>query len=417
MKVLVLGSGVIGVTTAYYLALAGHEVTVVDRQPGPALETSHANAGQISPGYSTPWAAPGIIPKALRWLTMRHPPLVVRDVANADAIAWLMSMLSNCSTKRYVVNKERMLRIAEFSRDRLIDLRASTGITYDDRQRGTLQVFRTDKQVKAAEKDIAVLRETGVPFEVLSPAECLAVEPGLAASVDKIKGALRLPHDETGDCFKFTNALAERARELGVVFRYGETIKAIRSAGGIVTGIVTDRGLLNANAYVLALGSFSREIAAQLKLRLPVHPVKGYSITAPIIDASVAPESTVMDETYKIAITRLGDRIRVGGMAELAGFNTDLPQVRRDALNFSVSDLFPGAADLDAATFWTGLRPMTPDGTPIIGATNYGNLYLNTGHGTLGWTMACGSGHVLADIISGKEPGIETADLALGRYS
>ncbi|RYE04201.1 MAG: D-amino acid dehydrogenase [Sphingomonadales bacterium] len=416
MKVLVLGGGVIGVTTAYYLARAGHEVTVVDRQPAPALETSRANAGQISPGYSTPWAAPGIVPKAIRWMLMKHPPLVLRQLFDRQTPAWLLSMLRNCTEARYAVNKERMVRLATFSRERLIDLRSATGIEYDGRQQGTLQLFRTEHQLEAAGKDIAVLRETGVPFELLDAAGCLAAEPGLAEARGKFVGGLRLPDDETGDCFKFTNALAALSQELGVTYRFGETIKAIRSSGGRITGVQTDRGLLTAGAYVVALGSHSPALLAPLKVRLPVYPVKGYSITAPIVDAARAPESTVMDETYKIAITRLGDRIRVGGMAEIAGFSTDLPPARRKALEFSVDDLFAGAADLEAASFWTGLRPMTPDGTPVVGPTGLSNLFLNTGHGTLGWTMACGSAHVIADIVSGRSPAIEAADLALGRY-
>lgn len=417
MKVLVLGSGVIGVTSAYYLARAGHEVTVVDRQPGPALETSHANAGQISPGYSTPWAAPGIVPKAIRWMLMRHPPLVLRQVADRHTFSWLFAMLSNCTKHRYAVNKERMIRLAEFSRDRLIDLRADTGIDYDGRQQGTLQLFRTAQQLAAAEKDIAILRESGVPFELLDPAGCLAAEPGLLEAAGKIAGGLRLPNDETGDCFKFTNALAELARGLGVTFRFGETVKNIRSAGGQISAVETDHGLLTADAYVVALGSYSPSLLAPLKLRLPVYPVKGYSITASVVDEARAPRSTVMDETYKIAITRLGNRVRVGGMAEISGFSRDLPQARQETLKFSVGDLFPRAADLEGASFWTGLRPMTPDGTPIIGATQFSNLFLNTGHGTLGWTMACGSAHVIADIVSGRPPAIETADLSLNRYN
>ncbi len=416
MRILVLGGGVIGVSSAYYLARAGHSVTVVDRQPGPALETSFANAGEISPGYASPWGAPGIVPKAIRWMLMSHPPLVLRRVLDRDAISWVLAMLGNCTERRYAINKERMVRLAEFSRDRLIDLRAETGIEYDGRQQGTLQLFRTMKQVDGAAKDIAVLRETGVPFEVLDVAGCIAAEPALAATAEKFVGGLRLPNDETGDCFKFTNALAALAETLGVEFRYGETISRIQTDGEGVSGVHTDKGLLTADAYLVALGSYSPLLLRPLGLRLPVYPVKGYSITAPIVDAARAPESTIMDESYKIAITRLGDRIRVGGMAEISGFSTDLPKVRRAALEFSVGDLFPGGGDLKAASFWTGLRPMTPDGTPVIGATGIPNLFLNTGHGTLGWTMACGSAHVIADLISGRPAAIETSDLSLTRY-
>jgi D-amino-acid dehydrogenase len=417
MRIIVLGAGVIGVTQAWYLARAGHEVTVIDRQPGPALETSFANAGEISPGYSAPWAAPGIPMKALKWAFQRHAPLVLHPTLNPGRLRWMAEMLSNCTTAAYARNKSRMVRLAEYSRDCLTDLRAETGVAFDERQQGTLQLFRTQAQVDAAEKDIAVLRADGVPFEVLDRAACIAAEPGLAGAADRIAGGLRLPGDETGDCFKFTNALAARAEALGVTFRYGVAIHGIRASLGRVTGVDTSEGLLTADGYVLALGSFSPHLAAGLGLRLPVEPIKGYSITVPIIDESRAPVSTVMDETYKVAITRLGSRIRVGGLAEIAGFDTRLQPRRRATLEKSVSELFGGAGDLSAASFWTGLRPMTPDGTPIVGATPLANLWTNTGHGTLGWTMAAGSGAVLADLISGRAPGIDTEGLAMARYS
>ena len=417
MRIIVLGAGVIGVTQAWYLARAGHEVTVIDRQPGPALETSFANAGEISPGYSAPWAAPGIPMKALKWAFQRHAPLVLHPTLNPGRLRWMAEMLSNCTTAAYARNKSRMVRLAEYSRDCLTDLRTETGVAFDERQQGTLQLFRTQAQVDAAEKDIAVLRADGVPFEVLDRAACIAAEPGLAGAADRIAGGLRLPGDETGDCFKFTNALAARAEALGVTFRYGVAIHGIRASLGRVTGVDTSEGLLTADGYVLALGSFSPHLAAGLGLRLPVEPIKGYSITVPIIDESRAPVSTVMDETYKVAITRLGSRIRVGGLAEIAGFDTRLQPRRRATLEKSVSELFGGAGDLSAASFWTGLRPMTPDGTPIVGATPLANLWTNTGHGTLGWTMAAGSGAVLADLISGRAPGIDTEGLAMARYS
>lgn len=416
MRIIVLGAGVIGVTQAWYLARAGHQVTVIDRQPGPALETSFANAGEISPGYSAPWAAPGIPLKALKWAFQRHAPLVLHPTLNPGRLRWMAQMLSNCTTAAYARNKSRMVRLAEYSRDCLTELRAETGVAFDERQQGTLQLFRTEAQVAAAEKDIAVLRADGVPFEVLDRAACIAAEPGLAGAADRIAGGLRLPGDETGDCFKFTNALAARAEGLGVTFRYGVDIRGIRASLGRVTGVDTSEGLMTADGYVLALGSYSPHLVAGLGLHLPVEPIKGYSITVPIVDESRAPVSTVMDETFKVAITRLGDRIRVGGLAEIAGFDTSLQPRRRATLEKSVSELFGGAGDLSAASFWTGLRPMTPDGTPIVGATPLANLWTNTGHGTLGWTMAAGSGAVLADQISGRAPRIDTEGLAMARY-
>jgi D-amino-acid dehydrogenase len=416
MKIAVLGSGVIGVTSAYYLAKAGHEVVVVDRQPGPGLETSFGNAGEISPGYASPWAAPGIPRKAVKWLLMEHAPLILKAKLDPHMLAWLLSMLRNCTAHRYAINKARMVRLAQFSRDRLADLRADTGIQYDQRMRGTLQLFRSQYQMDGIGKDVAVLRESGMSFEVLDKQGCVVAEPGLAVARDPFVGGLRLPGDETGDCFKFTTALAALAADLGVRFQFDAKVQGLDSSGSRIISVRTDRGAVIADAYVVAMGSFSAGALRPLDIRLPVYPVKGYSITAPVLDAAMAPVSTLMDETYKVAITRLGDRIRVGGMAEISGFNSDLPERRRATLVRSVGSLFPGAGDLEAASFWSGLRPMTPDGTPVVGATPLSNLFLNTGHGTLGWTMACGSGQVLADLISGRPAAIDIADLALSRY-
>ncbi len=416
MKICILGAGVIGVTSAYYLAKAGHEVTVIDRQPGPALETSFANAGEISPGYASPWAAPGIPQKAVKWLFMKHAPLIIQPMADVATWRWMTAMLRNCTSARYATNKARMVRIAEYSRECLEEVSGETGIAYDGRARGLLQLFRTQKQLDGIGKDVDVLKADGVPFEVLDADGCIAVEPGLARVREKITGGLRLPKDQTGDCFKFTAALHKRTEEMGVTYRFGIDMLRIRKDGDRIAAVETSAGDVVADAFVAALGSYTPALLKPLGLRLPVYPVKGYSITIPIVDASRAPESTVMDETFKIAITRLGDRIRVGGMAEIAGFSSTLPQRRKETLVYSVEDLFGGAGNQKEATFWSGLRPMTPDGTPIIGATRYGNLYLNTGHGTLGWTMACGSSRVLADLISGRRPQIEAADLALSRY-
>jgi D-amino-acid dehydrogenase len=416
MKIVVLGAGVIGVTSAWYLAKAGHEVTVIDRQPGPSLETSFANAGEISPGYSSPWAAPGIPMKAVKWLFMKHSPLIIQPRPDLHKLGWMARMLANCTTAAYQENKSRMVRLAEYSRDCLMDLRAETGVTYDERTQGTLQLFRSAKQVDAAEKDIAVLRADGVPFEVLDRDACIAAEPGLAAARDKIAGGLRLPGDETGDCFKFTNSLSDMAAALGVTFRYGVGIDGLEQEAGRISAVHTSEGRITADAFVVALGSYSPFLVSRFGIKLPVYPVKGYSITVPIVDADRAPVSTVMDETHKIAITRLGDRIRVGGMAEIAGFDLSLNPKRRATLEHSVEDLFGGAGDQSRATFWTGLRPMTPDGTPIVGRSTIPNLFLNTGHGTLGWTMAAGSGRVLADIVSGRATEIESADLGYARY-
>jgi D-amino-acid dehydrogenase len=416
MKVTILGAGVVGVTSAWYLAKAGHTVTVIDRQPGAALETSFANAGEVSPGYSSPWAAPGIPLKAMKWLFMQHAPLIIRPTLDPAAWSWMAKMLRNCTSERYAINKSRMVRVAEYSRDCLISLREETGIQYDQRMQGTLEVFRTQKQFDAIGKDVEVLKAGGVPFEILDRAGCVAIEPGLAPSQDKIVGGLRLPGDETGDCFMFTTELARRAEEAGVRFLYDTGIVRPIVEGGRVKAVETSKGLVEADVFVAALGSYSPQFLKPLGLDLPVYPVKGYSITVPVIDEARAPVSTVMDETHKVAITRLGSRIRIGGMAEIAGFSTDLPPARQATLTHSVEDLFGGAGDQSQAKFWSGLRPMTPDGTPVIGTTRYSNLFLNTGHGTLGWTMSCGSARILSDMISGIKPEIETSDLAISRY-
>ena len=416
MKVLVLGSGVVGVASAWYLARAGHEVTVVDRQPGAGRETSFANAGQLSYGYSSPWAGPGVPLKAVKWLLMHHRPFVFWPQPEPLMWGWLARMAMNCTAPAYARNKARMVRIAEYSRASLAELRGETGIAFDHGAGGTLQLFRTQRQLDHVGDDTRVLDGYGVTYAVLDPAGCVAAEPALARVREKFVGGLRLPADETGDAFKFTVALAARAAAAGVAFRQGVAVTALHQEGGRVTGAETAEGMLTADAYVAALGSHTPALLRPLGLDLPVQPVKGYSLTLPITDPDAAPASTVMDETYKIAITRLGDRIRVGGTAEIAGFSDSLRRPRRETLAFSVGDLFPAGGDIPAAAFWTGLRPMTPDGTPIIGRTRFANLFTNTGHGTLGWTMACGSGRLVADIVSGRPTGIESEDLALDRY-
>ena len=416
MRVIVLGSGVVGVTTAYYLAKAGHDVTVIDRQPGPALETSFANAGQISPGYASPWAAPGIPLKAFKWLFQRHAPLAIQPDGSLFQLQWMWEMYRNCDAGRYAVNKERMVRLAEYSRDCIRALRAETGIAYEGRQQGTLQLFRTQAQFDGAAKDIEVLKQAGVAFDLLGREQLAQAEPALGNVRDKLVGGLRLPNDETGDCQLFTTRLARMARELGVRFQFDTAIERLDIANGQVVGVQTDKGRVTADRYVLALGSYSR-LLLQDQFRVPVYPLKGYSITVPIVDAAKAPVSTILDETYKIAVTRFDDRIRVGGMAEIAGYSKVLNPRRRETLELVVNDLFPGGGDVARATFWTGLRPMTPDSTPIVGATPLTNLFLNTGHGTLGWTMACGSASVIADLVSGRIPAIHADDLAVFRYA
>ncbi|KER04680.1 D-amino acid dehydrogenase small subunit [Photorhabdus temperata subsp. temperata Meg1] len=415
MKILVLGSGVIGVTSAWYLVQQGHEVTVIDRQGSAAQETSAANAGQISPGYATPWGAPGIPLKAIKWMFQRHAPLSIRPDGSLFQLRWMWQMLRNCDASHYAINKSRMVRLAEYSRDCIKQLRADTGIQYEGRQGGTLQLFRTNKQFDNAMNDIAVLEQEGVPYNLLTADKLATVEPALAHVAHKLTGGLQLPNDETGDCQLFTKELAKIAETAGVTFLFNKQVKQLLVEEHRITGVQCEDGVMTADSYVVAMGAYSTELLKGL-VKIPVYPLKGYSLTMPIVDAERAPVSTALDETYKIAITRFDNRIRVGGMAEVVGFNLNVLKARCETLKMVVQDLYPGGGDIAQANFWTGLRPMTPDGTPIVGPTDYNNLYLNTGHGTLGWTMACGSSQLLADLISGKKTSIASDDLSVFRY-
>jgi D-amino-acid dehydrogenase len=417
MRVVILGAGVVGVATAWHCLRAGHEVTVVDRQPGAGLETSFANAGQLSYGFASPWAGPGVPLKALKWLAMKHRPLVLWPRPDPAMLRWLWRMLANCNARSFAVNRARMLRLADYSKVALASLRQATGIAYDGQGRGTLQLFRTAEQMEAALRDSPALAAAGIEHEVVDRDGCIAAEPALALVRERLAGGLRMPGDETGDAHLFTQRLAALCEEGGAVFRYGTPVAGIATEGGRAAGVVTATGTIAAEAVVVAAGSYSTALLRPLGVSIPVHPVKGYSLTIPVEDAAAAPVSTVMDETYKVGITRLGDRIRVGGTAELAGFSTRLRAPRRATLEAAVSTLFPKGGDPAKGVFWTGLRPMTPDGTPIVGPTRVPGLFVNTGHGTLGWTMAAGSGRLLADLVSGAEPEIEAGDLGPARYA
>lgn len=416
MKVLILGAGVTGVTSAYYLAKQGHSVTVLDKLNAPAMETSFANAGQVSFGYASPWAAPGIPWKAAKWMFAKHPPFSFRPDGSLRQLKWMLSMWANCTAENYRINKERMVRIAEYSRSCLQALRHDTNIQYEARQRGTLQVFRNDKQMEAVQADIRVLEEMGVPFELLFRDELSKAEPALEQVKHKLSGGLRLPEDETGDCYLFTTRLAELAAQMGVEFRFNQSIQHIQRHGDKITGVISNNEVVTADAYLVCLGSWSSTLLRHIA-PIPVYPLKGYSITVPIENPDDAPQSTLLDESYKIALTRFDKRIRVGGMAEIAGFDKTLNPKRQATLLMVLNDLFPNAShETTQFNFWTGLRPKTPDSTPIIGKGPAKNLYLNTGHGTLGWTMSTGSGQLIADIISGKETVIRSDDLNLSRY-
>ena len=416
MKTVVVGAGVIGVTTAYFLARAGHEVTVVESRPGSGLETSFANAGEISPGYASPWAAPGVPWKVPGWLMMRHAPLILSRPWETETAAWLLSTLRNCTPGRYAANKSRMVRLAEYSRDVLRALRADTGIRYDNQALGTLQLFRTQGQMDAAGQDIAVLEQYGVPFQLLDRKGCELAEPGLARSASAVVGGLRLPDDETGDCFIFTQEMTRLAEKLGVQFLFDTRVEACVLDQGRIRRVRTTAGHIETEACVVAAGNGSRRLLQGFGLDMPVVPVKGYSLTLPVVDPADAPVSTILDETYKVAITRLGDRIRIGGLAEIAGYDWTVNRKRARTLWHAFGTLFDDRRSEADAALWAGLRPMTPDGTPVVGGTGIPNLFVNSGHGTLGWTMACGSAKLLSDLISATLPDIDHLDLSLARY-
>lgn len=400
MKVVVLGSGVVGLTSAWYLSQAGCDVTVVDRQARAAEETSFANAGQISYGYSSPWAAPGIPKKAIKWLFEEHAPLKVKPSLSPELMSWASKMLLNCQLDKYRINKARMLTIANHSKVCLAELNKQLQLDYQGRTQGTLQIFRNPAQLKAVEKDIQLLEESGTRYQLLDTEQCLKQEPGLTEMQGDLVGGLYLPDDETGDCYLFCQQLQEKAQAAGVQFLYNTEVTRLVVERQTIVAAQTTAGQIEADAFVVALGSYSKTLLGDLGIDVPIYPVKGYSLTLPIINEQFSPQSTIMDETYKVALTRFDQRIRVAGTAELAGFDPALPEKRLATLNHVVSNLFPDGTDLAQAEYWSGFRPMTPDGTPIIGATPIHNLYTNTGHGTLGWTMACGSAEILSQIVT-----------------
>nr|WP_216609631.1 D-amino acid dehydrogenase [Vibrio coralliilyticus] len=415
VKVVILGSGVVGLTSAWYLSQAGCQVTVIDRQPRAAEETSFANAGQISYGYSSPWAAPGVPLKAMKWLLEEHAPLKIKPSLNPELLHWASQMLKNCQLDRYRINKARMLAIANRSRECLAQLNQQYDLNYQGRTQGTLQIFRNHKQLEAVEKDIALLEESGTRYQLLDAKECLLQEPGLANIQGTLTGGLYLPDDETGDCYLFCQQLQAMAENAGVEFLFNTEIQRLNVQGNQVTSVATSQGEIEADKFVVAMGSYSKKLLEQIGIDIPLYPVKGYSLTLPVINHDFAPQSTIMDETYKVAVTRFENRIRVAGTAELAGFDPALPDKRLATLNHVVANLFPQGTDLTQAEYWTGFRPMTPDGTPIIGETKIENLFTNTGHGTLGWTMACGSADILTEVIT-RSNNLQYKELSTYRY-
>ena len=412
MKVIVLGAGVLGTTTAWYLAGSGHEVRVVERREGAALETSFANGGQISVSHAEPWANPDAPRKILKWLGREDSPLLFRLRMDPAQWSWGTRFLYECQPWRTRQNMRDIVRLSVYSRAALQELRAQTGLEYDALQRGILHFFTERFAFDSAAENAPFLRQYGLHLEVKSPDEAVAIEPALARFRDRIVGATYTGTDESGDAHKFSVNLARLAEAKGVRFSYGCEIQGIRMGEGRVQGVVVKpregaEETLKADAYVVALGSYSPLLTRPIGLDLPIYPAKGYSASIEIVDESRAPFVSLTDDEMKIVFTRLGGRLRIAGTAELSGYSTDLNPVRCEALTRRAREIFPGMADYDKAVFWAGLRPSTPSNVPLIGGTKYPNLYLNTGHGTLGWTMACGSGRALADIISGRKPQVD----------
>ncbi len=417
MKVVVLGAGVVGTAAAWFLSKNGHDVTVVEREPAAGLETSFANGGQVSPCHAEPWANPGTPLQALKWMGRADAPLVFKWWRYDPQLwAWLVRFLANCTAGRTRINLDRTLRVAIYSRDCLQALRAETGISYDEKTLGILHVYRNAQTFAHAQGASAVMASLGLKRDVKTVAEAVAIEPALQSVAHELTGAIFTPDDESGDAHKFTQELAKLATKNGVLFAFNTTVTGFQREGDRVTAVVTDRGEIKGDAYLMAMGSWSAPWAKQLGLALPVYPAKGYSATLAVTDAAKAPSVSVTDDEHKMVYSRLGDRLRCAGTAELAGWNDTMTPVRAAAIVKNAKALFPGAGDFDGAELWCGLRPTTPDSVPLLGKTPLTNFYLDTGHGTLGWTMSCGSGKAVADLISGRAPDIDMNGLGIERF-
>ena len=414
MQVIVLGAGLLGITSAHFLRELGHDVTVIDRQASPAAETSFANGGQVSVSHAEPWANPSAPLKVLQWLGREDAPLLFRLRADPQQWRWALQFLRECTPARTRHNIEQIVRLGTYSRETLQQLRRDLGLQYDQRTQGILHFYTSQKEFDAAEAPAAQMRALGCDRRVVSADEAVRLEPALRHIRPQLAGATYTEEDESGDARQFTLALAERCRQDGVQFRMGHTVTALREEGGRIAHVeVTDaQGAfqrLRADAFVVAMGSLSPLLVRPLGIHLPIYPAKGYSVTMPVKDASMAHEVSLTDDEYKLVFSRLGDRLRIAGTAELNGYSRDLNAVRCEAIVRRTEQLFPGAGDTTQAQFWTGLRPATPSNVPIIGQSRLPNLFLNTGHGTLGWTHACGSGKSVARIVSGLAPELDFA--------
>ncbi len=418
MKVVVLGAGIIGTTSAYFLAKQGHEVTVIDRQDSVSMETSHANAGCLSYGFTSPWASPGLPFSVLKWVLTGRSPLIINPNMSVETIKFLYRMYKNCNSRSYEINKSRMLRVANYSQKALLEIETDFDLYYEQKKQGSLQLFWDSKEIKKMQKDIAILDKFNINSQLLSADECVKIEPGLQYVKNKLAGGIQFMDDFTGNCYLFSTEVYKKCVEMGVNFEFNTEIKSLQIRNDKIASVSTDSGEIKADCYSVSLGSYSTKILLKIGIEIPIYPVKGYSITLPVLSNEDAPQSTIMDEKNKIAITRLGDRIRVAGMAHLTDFDKNLRTKSLDSLMSGLDLLFPKSYESSKETnFWTGFRPSTPDGTPIIGPTPFNNLFLNTGHGTLGWTMSAGSGKLLANLVSGIDPEISTEGIDMSRYS
>ncbi len=416
MRIAVLGAGIVGVTAAWYLARDGHEVAVVDRRDAAAQETSFANGGQVVAGFAEPWASPKV-PKMLRESWGREDaPLLFRPRADLAQWRWGLSFLAQCRKSRYEANIGDTLRLGSYSLREMKALRAEVDVAHDALDRGVLEIYFDPADFATAVSYTEAVRAYGAVREAKSAADCVAIEPALGG-VEGLAGGIYAPSDFTGDARRFAEGLAAKGAERGIRFRYGVTIESIAVREGKVSGVrVVDgqgrRELLDADAFVVALGSWAPRLLAPIGVRIPVYPVKGYSATIPVVDPTAAPEVSITDIDNKIVITRLGNRLRVAGTAELTGYDTSLNETRCHALVTRARELFPRLDRDVEVEYWAGLRPATPTNLPLIGRTRYPNLFLDTGHGTLGWTYAAGSGQVLADVVAGRTPSVRFHGLA-----
>ena len=414
MKVIVLGAGLLGVTSAYFLRQQGHDVSVVDRQATPAAETSFANGGQISVSHAEPWANPSAPLKVLQWLGREDAPLLFRIRADMRQWLWGLQFLRECTPARTRRNIEQIVRLGTYSRDTLQQLRRDLRLAYDERTQGILHFYTSQKEFDGAEAPAAQMRALGCDRRVISADEAVRLEPALRHIRPQLAGATYTAEDESGDANRFARELVRRCEADGVRFLMNHTVTALRAVGGAIDHVeATDHEgrfqRLRADAYVLAMGSLSPVLAQPLGIALPIYPAKGYSVTMPVKDATMAHQVSLTDDEYKLVFSRLGNRLRIAGTAEFNGYDRDLNRVRCEAIVRRVEQLFPGAGDASQAQFWTGLRPATPSNVPLIGRSRLPNLFLNTGHGTLGWTHACGSGKSIAHIVSGLQPEVDFA--------